>query len=96
MPAWEVRVGCMPICTPPKAVKPISVMRWLVRLICPPGGTVLDPFLGSGTTGIAAALEGFDFIGVEQDAEYLEIAERRIAHWTKNPDMGPLFATVAD
>jgi DNA modification methylase len=71
-------------------------MRWLVRLICPPGGTVLDPFLGSGTTGIAAALEGFAFIGVEQDAEYLEIARRRIAHWSKAPDLGPLFAMVAD
>jgi len=62
-------------------VKPIDVMRWLVRLVTPPGGTVLDPFTGSGTTGIAAGLEGFDFIGIEREAEYLAIAEARIAWW---------------
>jgi DNA modification methylase len=62
-------------------VKPIAVMRWLVRLITPPNGTVLDPFTGSGTTGIAAVLEGFDFIGIEREAEYHEIARRRIEHW---------------
>jgi hypothetical protein len=63
-------------------VKPIALMRYLCRLVTPPGGTVLDPFLGSGTTGIAATLEGFDFIGIEQDAEYLAIAEARIKHHT--------------
>lgn len=62
-------------------VKPISLMRYLCRLITPPNGIVLDPFMGSGTTGCAAALEGFDFIGIEQDAEYIEIAKRRIEHW---------------
>ena len=62
-------------------VKPIDLMRWLVRLVTPPGGTVLDPFAGSGTTGIAAALEGFDFIGIEREAGYVEIAEARIAWW---------------
>jgi len=62
-------------------VKPIDVMRWLVRLVTPPGGTVLDPFTGSGTTGIAAGLEGFDFIGIEREQEYLAIAEARIAWW---------------
>jgi DNA modification methylase len=62
-------------------VKPINLMRYLCRLVTPPGGTVLDPFLGSGTTGIAATLEGFDFIGIEQDAEYLTIAEARIQYW---------------
>jgi DNA modification methylase len=66
-------------------VKPIALMRWLVRLVTPPGGTVLDPFMGSGSTGCAAVLEGFDFIGIEQSAEYAEIAERRIAHWAKRP-----------
>jgi DNA modification methylase len=64
-------------------VKPIALMRWLCRLITPPGGTVLDPFAGSGSTGIAAVLEGFDFIGIEQDSEYLTIAEARIDHWTR-------------
>lgn len=59
-------------------VKPIALMRWLVRLVTPPGGTVLDPFTGSGTTGIAALEEGFSFIGIERDAEYLAIAEARL------------------
>jgi DNA modification methylase len=54
-------------------------MRYLCRLITPPGGIVLDPFMGSGSTGKGAVLEGFEFIGIEQDAEYLEIARARIA-----------------
>jgi DNA modification methylase len=62
-------------------VKPLALMRWLCRLVTPPGGVVLDPFMGSGTTGCAAALEGFRFIGCEREAEYVAIAERRIAHW---------------
>ena len=66
---------------PHPTVKPIELMRWLCRLITPPGGTVLDPFAGSGTTGCAAVLEGFDFLGVEQSAEYVKIAHARIAHW---------------
>jgi len=66
-------------------VKPIALMRYLVRLVTPPGGTVLDPFMGSGTTGIAAALERFDFVGIERDPEYLEIAQARIAHWSQRP-----------
>jgi len=57
--------------------KPLEVMRELVK-ICPLGGTVLDPFMGSGTTGVAAALEGRDFIGVEMTRHYYEVAERRI------------------
>ncbi len=64
-------------------VKPIALMCYLVRLVTQPGGTVLDPFLGSGTTGIAAALEGFDFVGIEREPEYLEIAQARIAHWSQ-------------
>jgi DNA modification methylase len=62
-------------------VKPLALMRWLCRLVTPPGGVVLDPFMGSGTTGCAAALEGFRFIGCEREAEYVAIAERRIAYW---------------
>ena len=61
-------------------VKPVALMRWLVRLVTPPGGLVLDPFMGSGTTGCAAALEGFRFLGFEREAEYVEIARSRIAH----------------
>jgi site-specific DNA-methyltransferase (adenine-specific) len=62
-------------------VKSIALMRWLTRLGCPAGGLVLDPFLGSGTTGCAAMMEGFDFIGIEREAEYAAIAEARIRHW---------------
>jgi len=60
-------------------VKPLSLMRYLCRLVTPPGGTVLDPFMGSGTTGIAAAEEGFGFIGIEKEQAYYEISQRRIA-----------------
>ena len=59
-------------------------MRWLVRLVTPPGGTVLDPFTGSGTTGIAAHLEGMEFIGIEQSEEYVAIAEARIKWWQQH------------
>ncbi len=61
-------------------VKPVDLMRWLCRLVTPPGGIVLDPFMGSGTTGIAAVREGFGFVGIEQDPTYFDIACRRIAH----------------
>lgn len=60
-------------------VKPIALMQWLCRLVTPPSGTVLDPFLGSGTTAIAAAREGFPCIGIELSPDYLAIARRRIA-----------------
>jgi DNA modification methylase len=59
-------------------VKPLALLRWLCRLVTPPGGTVLDPFLGSGTTAVACALEGFDLVGIEKDAGYVEIARRRV------------------
>jgi site-specific DNA-methyltransferase (adenine-specific) len=53
-------------------------MRYLIRLVTPPNGTVLDPFLGSGTTAIAAIQEGFDWIGIEREAEYCAMAAKRI------------------
>jgi site-specific DNA-methyltransferase (adenine-specific) len=65
-------------------VKPTDLMRYLCRLVTPPNGTVLDPFLGSGSTGKAATLEGFNFIGIEQSAEYAEIANARINHAKEN------------
>ena len=65
-------------------VKPISLMRWLVRLVTPPGGQVLDLFLGSGSTGCAAVLEGFDFTGIERDRRYFAIAEARIRFWAQH------------
>jgi site-specific DNA-methyltransferase (adenine-specific) len=54
-------------------------MAYLCKLICPPGGLILDPFAGSGSTGVAALQEGFAFVGIEREAEYVEIAERRMA-----------------
>tara|TARA_Y100001963_G_scaffold153163_1_gene239407 strand:+ start:89 stop:1267 length:1179 start_codon:yes stop_codon:yes gene_type:complete len=69
-------------------VKPIGVMRWLCKLTGgQPGSVILDPFMGSGTTGCAAVLEGFDFIGIEREPEYMQICEARIRH-----HMGALFA----
>lgn len=59
-------------------VKPIALMRYLCRLVTPPGGIILDPFMGSGSTGIAALQEGFSFIGIEKELEYMAIAQRRI------------------
>ena len=59
-------------------VKPIKLMQYLCRLITPKGGIVLDPYMGSGSTGIATRLEGFDFIGIELDESYYKIAEARI------------------
>lgn len=67
-------------------VKPIALMRYLIRLVTPPGGTVLDPFLGSGTTACAATLEGFDCIGIEMNDDYADIAEARIKHWKKEAE----------
>lgn len=61
-------------------VKPTALMQWLVRLVTPPGGKVLDPFTGSGSTGKACAIEGFEFIGFEMDQHYCEIAKQRIAY----------------
>jgi len=59
-------------------VKPIALMRYLCRLVTPPGGVILDPFTGSGSTGLAAMREGFDFIGIELNADYIKIANARI------------------
>ena len=59
-------------------VKPTDLMRYLCRMVTPPGGIVLDPFTGSGSTGRGAVLEGFRFIGCEMDADYIEIAKARI------------------
>ena len=62
-------------------VKSLDLMRWLCRLITPGGGTVLDPFMGSGSTGCAALMEEFNFIGIEQEPGYLALARDRIRHW---------------
>ena len=61
-------------------VKPIDLMRYLIRLVCPVGSVVLDPFMGSGTTGKAALEEGMEFIGIEQSAEYMDISKKRLTN----------------
>ena len=68
---------------PHPTVKPIALMRYLCRLVCPPEGTILDPFMGSGTCGIAAVQEGFEYIGIERDDDYLELAQTRIDYAIK-------------
>jgi DNA modification methylase len=72
-------------------VKPTDLMRYLCRLITPPGGVILDPFTGSGSTGKAAILEGFRFIGIEREAEYIEIARARIEREADRPRQPTLF-----
>ena len=64
-------------------VKPTDLMAYLVRLVTPKGGVVLDPFMGSGSTGKAAVREGMNFIGIEREDEYMEIAKTRIEHEQK-------------
>ena len=66
-------------------VKPTDLMLYLIRLITPKGGTTLDPFMGSGSTGKAAVRGGFDFVGIEREKEYMEIAEARIQYEIDNP-----------
>jgi len=81
--------------TEPKAnihptVKPLALMRYLIKLVTPPNGTVLDPFLGSGTTAVAATLEGFDWIGCEMTEDYWPIIEARV-EWAQNEHATTLF-----
>jgi hypothetical protein len=71
-------------------VKPVDLMRWLCRLVTPPGGVILDPFCGSGSTGLAARAEGFRFVGIEKDPSYYAIARARVV------EMGSLFAEPAE
>jgi len=73
-------------------VKPVELMKYLIKLITPPGGTVLDPFNGSGSTGCAAVELGFDYIGCELDPAYVEITNKRILAWTQEENIfGALF-----
>ena len=73
-------------------VKPNALMRWLVRLVCPQGGMVLDPFMGSGSTGVACMQEGMSFVGVEMNPHYCDIAKARIdaAFWEQRQMELPL------
>lgn len=75
---WQPRANIHP------TVKPVDLMRYLVRMVTPKGGICLDPFMGSGTTGIACDIEGAEFIGIEMDKDYFEIAKKRIEEETKH------------
>ena len=59
-------------------MKPIDLMRWLVRLVTPPGGVVLEPFAGSGTTAEACIVEGFQCVAIEREADYIELIRQRL------------------
>jgi DNA modification methylase len=82
VPLYRGRTGRR-VRNPHPTVKPRELMQWLVRLVTPPGGVVMDPFTGSGSTGIAALLEGRQFLGVEREAEYVTVARARLAHWAR-------------
>lgn len=77
-------------------VKPVALMRWLVRLVCPEGGIVLDPYTGSGTTLVAAAEEGMDFLGIELDPEYHKIASKRAVAMAEKRDNRKTEASIYD
>lgn len=82
--------------TPPKlnhhpTVKPTDLMRYLINLVTPPNGTILDPFMGSGSTGKAAVRCGLNFIGIEKEQEYMDIASARIEHEKNKPIQTKLF-----
>ena len=96
----EMAQGPLPQQTPSKpskqenhhpTVKPVALMSYLCRLITPPNGTILDPFCGSGSTGVAAIREGFKFVGIELNPDYAEIATRRIEH---ERERMPLLETI--
>jgi site-specific DNA-methyltransferase (adenine-specific) len=72
-------------------VKPVELMKYLIKLITPPGGVVLDPFNGSGTTGMAAVELGFDYIGCELDPAYVEISIKRIEAWRNRDYLADVF-----
>jgi site-specific DNA-methyltransferase (adenine-specific) len=67
--------------------KHVDVMRYLIKAVCPPGGTVLDPFGGSGTTGVAAILEGRRAVCIERDPEYFKIMQWRLADWSDSDEI---------
>jgi site-specific DNA-methyltransferase (adenine-specific) len=72
-------------------VKPTDLMRYLINLVTPPNGTILDPFMGSGSTGKAAVRCGVNFIGIEKEQEYMDIASARIEHERNKPTQQKLF-----
>lgn len=91
--------GAAPVRNSHPTVKPLSLLRWLVRLTkTPTGGHVLDPFAGSGTTGVACLLEGRECTLIEKESEYVTIARHRLEHWQDEASIEPrkLRGTAAD
>lgn len=85
-----------PIANNHPTVKPVELMKYLIRLVTPPGGLVLDPFAGSGSTGMAAVELGHEFVGIEREANYADIARRRIEAWHRQClGLDPELFTVA-
>jgi site-specific DNA-methyltransferase (adenine-specific) len=83
----ERRARVAPVGNFHPTVKPLSLMRWLIRLTTQPGAVIVDPFCGSGSTGCAALLERRCFIGIERDPQYAQIAHARISHWAAHGDV---------
>ncbi len=79
----EQEARARPVANIHPTVKPIELVRWLVQLLNPPGGLVLDPFAGSGSTGAATVLESGRFLGIERERDYVPIARARIRHWAR-------------
>jgi DNA modification methylase len=79
----EQKARDCPVANIHPTVKPLDLMRWLVRLIAPPDGLVLDPFAGSGSTGAATVLEGARFVGIEREGDYVAIARARVKYWAR-------------
>lgn len=77
-------------------VKPIALMRYMIRLVVPRGAVVLDPFMGSGSTGCAAMVEGMQFVGIDITPEYVDIARRRLAWWSCSLDGNAIMKTEED
>jgi len=77
-------------------VKPIALMRYMIRLVAPRGAVVLDPFMGSGSTGCAAMVEGMQFVGIDITPEYVDIARRRLAWWSCSLDGNAIIKTEED
>ena len=86
--------GVVPLVNNHPTLKSLALMRWLCRLVTPPAGRILDCFMGSGSTGIAACKEGFRFVGIEREAPYAAIAKKRIAH-ALGEDL-PMFRLMED
>jgi DNA modification methylase len=80
-------LAASPVTCPPSQMPDPKTGVCVIVVVTPPGGTVLDSYMGSGSTGKAAVLEGFDFIGIDRDSEYCEIAQARIAGAQQQPDM---------